>query len=222
LVLFDAHLPDLDGLAMAAEIRQQPALPAMIAMLSTRDGPAEIARFRELGISAWLTKPVLPSELRASLFTVLGRQPVDQEQGLAELPSATHSPLRILVTEDNPITQVLMVDLLEKLGHTVLTASSGREALAALERQPFDVVLMDVEMPDMSGLEITSQIRAREQGSGQHVPIIAVTAHAMTGDRERCLRAGMDGYLAKPLQAPELVEAFAELVPAAVVSDEWW
>jgi PAS domain S-box-containing protein len=215
LVLLDAHVPDMDSFALAAQVQHEPELvEATIMMLSTTDGPREVARCRELGIAAWLTKPILPSELRAALLDVRGQRPVETAGGAPELAPAAVHPLRVLVTEDNPITQILMVDLLEKLGHTVVTAGSGVAALATLERQPFDVVLMDVQMPAMSGFEVTAQIRAREQTTGNHVAIIAVTAYAMKGDRERCLEAGMDDYLAKPVQALELVEALNRLVPA--------
>ena len=120
--------------------------------------------------------------------------------------------LRILVTEDNPINQRVAVRLLEKQGHTVAVAANGSEALAALERQPFDAVFMDVQMPEMDGLEATAIIRAAERGTGRHLPIIALTAHALTGDRERCLAAGMDGYLAKPVQGADLARALDEVL----------
>jgi CheY-like chemotaxis protein len=212
LVVLDSQLPDWDGLTLVREMRQhfQPA-PRAIVLLSTTDAPAEITRYRQLGIAGWLTKPVLPAELRALLLHATDRQAQESVRARTQLPQATATPLRVLVAEDNTINQVMMVDLLEKLGHSVTTATNGREALAVLERQPVDVVLMDVEMPELSGIEATAQIRQREKATGTHLPIIAMTAHAMTGDRERCLLAGMDGYLAKPLQAPELVETFAQM-----------
>jgi CheY-like chemotaxis protein len=123
--------------------------------------------------------------------------------------------LRVLLAEDNPVNQRLAVRLLEKRGHRVVVAGDGREALDAMSAtEPFDLVLMDVQMPEIDGLEATAQIREREHGTGRHVPIIAMTAHAMKGDRERCLQAGMDGYLAKPIQPQELFETIARLLPA--------
>mgnify|MGYP001181036242 CR=1 FL=1 len=123
--------------------------------------------------------------------------------------------LRILLAEDNTVNQRLAVRILEKRGHAVVVAYNGKEALAALEREPFDLVLMDVEMPEMGGFEATEHIRRREGDTGRHLPILALTAHAMKGDRERCLKVGMDGYVAKPIQARELYQAIAELLPAS-------
>jgi len=124
------------------------------------------------------------------------------------------SGLHILLAEDNAVNRKLAIRLLEKRGHTVVVAENGREVLAALEQHPFDVVLMDVQMPMMDGFEATTVIRNREKKNSEHLPIIAMTAHAMKGDRERCLEAGMDGYVSKPIQAKELFEAIARAVPA--------
>jgi signal transduction histidine kinase/HPt (histidine-containing phosphotransfer) domain-containing protein len=129
-------------------------------------------------------------------------------------PPVSRRPLRVLLADDNPINQQVATRMLEKAGHVAVVAGSGKEALAALERQPFDLVLMDVEMPEMSGFEATAVVREREKGTGRHVPIIAMTAHALKGDREKCLAAGMDGYVAKPIQAHELLRAIAGVVPA--------
>ncbi len=212
LVVLDAHLPAGDGWALAEQLRQQPGLAgATLMILASTDGPGEVTRCRELGINAWLTKPVLPSELRDTLLRVLGKVPGDAGTHLATAPPRAIRPLRVLVIEDNPINQVLMVDLLEKLGHAAVTASGGAQALTTLDQQAFDVVLMDLQMPEMSGFEVTAHIRRREQFMGGHVSIIAVTAHAMKGDRERCLDAGMDDYLAKPLQAHELQAILARV-----------
>jgi CheY-like chemotaxis protein/HPt (histidine-containing phosphotransfer) domain-containing protein len=123
--------------------------------------------------------------------------------------------LHILLAEDNAVNQTLALFLLEKQGHTVFLAGDGKQALAAWEQQPFDLILMDVQMPEMDGFEATHRIREIEKGTARHIPIIAMTAHAMKGDRERCLAAGMDGYVAKPVQSKELAQAIGSLVPAA-------
>src|SRR5262249_23248864 len=127
-------------------------------------------------------------------------------------PQETHRPLRILLAEDNVVNQRLAARLMEKRGHTVVIVSTGREALVALSQEPFDLVLMDVQMPDMDGLEATTAIREWEQETGIHVPIIAMTAHAMQGDTERCLAAGMDGYVSKPLKPEDLYAAIDSIM----------
>ena len=126
-----------------------------------------------------------------------------------------HARLRVLLAEDNAVNRMVAVRLLEKRGHTVVAVENGREALHALDREPFDVVMMDVQMPEMDGLEATAAVRAREGVQGGHVPIVALTAHAMKGDRERCLEAGMDAYVSKPVNAEELFATLARLVPEA-------
>jgi CheY-like chemotaxis protein len=126
----------------------------------------------------------------------------------------------VLLAEDNTVNQRLAVRILEKRGHSAVVACNGKEAVALVEREPFDLVLMDLEMPEMSGFEATAAIRARERQTGRHIPILALTAHAMKGDRERCLAAGMDGYVAKPIQSRELYQAIAELVPTAALAEK--
>ncbi len=215
VALLDAHLPDPDGFALADQLRRQPGWTgAVILMLSATDGSEPGARARELGVRACLTKPVLPSELRRTLLAALKPQAGERADGTPGPSPEAPRPLRVLVAEDNVINQILMVDLLEKLGHAVVTAGSGPDALAALERQPFDVVLLDVAMPGMSGLEVAAQIREREKTTGTHVGVVAVTACGIQGDRERCLAAGMDDYLVKPVQTAELLAALARLTPA--------
>jgi PAS domain S-box-containing protein len=154
--------------------------------------------------------------------SVPGEQEYDPSADSQETPTSTaeERPLRVLLAEDNIVNQRLAVRILEKRGHSAVVACNGKEALALLEREPFDLVLMDLEMPEMSGFEATAAIRARERETGRHIPILALTAHAMKGDRERCLAAGMDGYVAKPIQARELYQAIAELVPNAAMSEK--
>jgi PAS domain S-box-containing protein len=204
LLLLDARMPDLDGLAVAERIRTDPGFGGPAIILLTSEDPAAGPRRHSAG-AAVLTKPVAPSELLDALVRALGIAPTGA--GATEgAPASPSRRLNILVAEDNPVNQRLAVRLIERQGHTVVVAGNGREALAALDRQSFDLVLMDVQMPGMDGLEATASQRRREaeQGGHGHVPIVAMTAHAMKGDRERCLAAGMDGYLTKPVRAAEL------------------
>src|SRR5262249_45383831 len=159
-------------------------------------------RWKELHGATCITKPVAPAELWEAIHQALvcakHVTPVSPQRTTPEAKDGR--PLRVLLAEDNAVNQRLAVRLLEKCGHTVTVVQDGTEALAALRRQTFDVVLMDIQMPHMDGLETTQAIRAREQDTGTHIPIVAMTAHAMQGDRERCLAAGMDGYVTKPLR----------------------
>jgi PAS domain S-box-containing protein len=212
LVLLDAMMPELDGFTLAEEIRRDSALAGCkTVMLSSSHQAGDRSRSRKLGIDAYLTKPVKQSELFDTLIQLLGlptsearqRSPAHVESSLPESRQSLH----ILLAEDNAVNQRLAVHTLRKRGHTVVVASNGREALAALEREDFDLVLMDVHMPEMDGLDATTAIREKEKETGGHLRIIAMTAHAMKGDRERCLAAGMDGYVSKPIQPAALFEA---------------
>ena len=220
LVLLDAVMPDLDGFAVAREIKHDPALAgATIMMLSSADGAGELARCRELGIAVFLRKPVKQSELLDAVLKALGGLAAEPETTSAApgaaAPGAPRS-LRILVAEDNEFNQDVVASLLKKRGHLAVIAGNGNAALAAWEREPFDLILMDVQMPDMDGFAATEAIRAKEKARGDHVPIIALTAHAMKGDRERCLAAGMDAYVSKPIRAAELFEAIGRLLSTDV------
>jgi CheY-like chemotaxis protein len=159
-------------------------------------------------------KPLKQSELLATILTAL-----DANRRLTPAPPAPPAApaarsLRVLLAEDNLINQKLGLRLLEKQGHSVVVVADGAQALEALQRETFDLVLMDVQMPHLDGLEATAAIRAQEQGTGRHLPIVAMTAHAMKGDRERCLDAGMDDYIAKPIQPAELMAAISRVVPS--------
>jgi CheY-like chemotaxis protein len=213
LVLIDAQMPDMDGFALAQQIKESPGLAgATIMMLTSAGQRGDAARCRELGIAVYLIKPIRQSELLEAILLALGRP---SQQGERPTVLTRHSlrearrKLRVLVAEDNAVNQQLAVRLLEKQGHTVAVAGNGREALEALEKAAsgFDVVLMDVQMPEMDGFEATAAIRQKEKEMGRHIPIIAMTAHAMKGDRELCLDKGMDDYISKPVQAKELQEA---------------
>jgi CheY-like chemotaxis protein len=210
LILTDMHMPRMDGFAFVERIRQRPELSAATIMMLTSAGHrGDAERCKQLGISAYLLKPIRQSELREAIGRVLGAQ---EQRGAIPLITrfSLHDArdpsevLRILVAEDNPVNQRLITRLLEKRGHRVVLAPDGKQAVQALDQEPFDLVFMDVQMPEMDGLEATGVIRQKEMASGEHQPIIALTAHAMKGDEERFLAGGMDGYLAKPIRPQEL------------------
>jgi two-component system, sensor histidine kinase and response regulator len=212
LVLTDVHMPDMDGFELAARIQESSELTkTVILMLTSGDRGDDIARCKLLGISTYLTKPVRRAELRAAIISALaGQRPrahaATSDAGTSAQEVKAGSSLRILLTEDNLVNQRVALRILEKAGHRVAIAENGRLALRLLSEQPFDLILMDVQMPEMDGFEATALIRALEKGKGRHIPIIAMTAHAMAGDRERCLAAGMDGYISKPVTASALLE----------------
>ncbi len=212
LILTDLHMPKMDGFALIERIRQRPELSASIILMLTSSGHrGEAARCQELGIAAYLLKPVRQSELREAIARVLGAREKKGANLLITRYSVGDalepmSPWRVLVAEDNPVNQRLTMRLLEKRGYRVTVTANGRQAVETLANQTFDIVLMDVQMPEMDGFEATAAIREREKHNGTHIPIIALTAHAMKGDRERCLLAGMDDYLSKPIRPQELDE----------------
>jgi len=216
LILADMHMPKMDGFALIEAIRQRPELStATIMMLTSAGHKGDAARCKELGVSAYLLKPIRQSELREAIARVLGAKKPDGAIPLItrfSLHDAREqgASLKVLLAEDNLVNQRLAVRLLEKRGHRVMVAANGIEALAALKKENFELVLMDVQMPEMDGMEATVAIREAEKGSGEHVPVIALTAHAMKGDREKCLAAGMDGYLTKPIRPQELDEVLEE------------
>jgi two-component system, sensor histidine kinase and response regulator len=209
LVLLDAQMPQLDGFATAAKIKQDPALlTATIMMLTSGGQRGDADRCRQVGISAYLSKPVRQRELREAILRVLGLRQRGEATKLVTRYSLEKPPerLRILLAEDNAINREVASRILSKRGHFVEVVPDGKMALKALDIQDFDVVLMDIQMPEMDGFEATAEIRRKEGASGRHIPIVAMTAHAMKGDRERCLAAGMDGYISKPIQAEELLK----------------
>jgi len=204
-VLLDAQMPGTDGYTLARQIRSRKS-GGPILILLTSAGLHEGAELRRAGIHASLLKPVKQSDLLDSILTTLGRRGSGRERAAPPVLGPSRR-LEVLVVEDNRVNQTLARRILDQRGHQVTMAENGRQALDALDRGRFDVVLMDVQMPVMNGLEATAHIRAREQGGDRHLPIVAMTAHAMRGDRERCLAAGMDGYLVKPIQADEMIAA---------------
>ena len=214
LVLLDARMPDTDGLALAARIRERAALSAIrIILLTSGDRPGDPARSRELRIDAHLLKPVQQDELLETIYRVMSRAEGDapptavaapaREPGPKPAPAA--APLHILVAEDNEFNAQLLEQLLARRGHRVRLATNGREALALAEEGGFDLLLLDVHMPELDGFQVVRAIRERERTAGGHLPVIALTARSRNEDRERCLAAGMDDFLTKPIRPAELL-----------------
>jgi two-component system, sensor histidine kinase and response regulator len=210
LILLDMHMPGMDGFQFVERLRKRPELEtATIMMLTSAGHRGDADRCKALGISAYLLKPIRQSELREAIARVLGAK---EQQGAIPLITRyslydardPETVLSVLLVEDNPVNQRLATRMIEKRGHRVVLAGNGREALEALGKGSFDLVLMDVQMPEMDGFQATAAIREKEIRTGSHLPVIALTAHAIKGDRERCLAAGMDGYLTKPIRPREL------------------
>jgi signal transduction histidine kinase/DNA-binding response OmpR family regulator len=218
LILTDMHMPGMDGFGLIEKIRENKELTVPAIMMLTSAGHrGDVARCKELGVAAYLFKPIRESDLREAVSRVVGAwgaAPVSMEPAEAPEPAIIESAnvvLNILVAEDNRVNQRVALGMLEKRGHKATIVENGREVLALLENQTFDLILMDVQMPLVSGVDATVEIRQREQNSGQHVPIYALTANAMKGDREGYLSIGMDGYLAKPIRAAELDQLLSEV-----------
>jgi PAS domain S-box-containing protein len=221
LVIVDAQMPGMDGFTLAERIKLDPRLAGAIIMMLTSGGQrGDAARCRELGVSAYLTKPIGESDLLTATLQVLGKgEPAARQAQLVTRHSLGEGRkrLRVLVVEDSAVNQLFAKRLVEKQGHSAVLVASGREALEALERGTFDLVLMDVQMPDVDGLEAAAAIRQRERHTGAHLPIIAMTAGAMQGDKERCLEAGMDAYVSKPVNVNELFTAIERVMTLARV-----
>jgi PAS domain S-box-containing protein len=218
LVISDVNMPNVDGFTLAEELKRDPTLThTIVMMLTSGDRPDDLARCDRLGIAAHLMKPVKQSELFDAIMLALGitkPEGATSRRAKAEAPvPAPQRTLKILLAEDSLPNQKLALGLLGKWKHRVTVASNGLEAVQAVAAEDFDVVLMDVQMPEMDGLKATETIRARERGTGKHLPIIAMTAHAMKGDKEICLEAGMDAYIAKPIRPPELLKALLKVTP---------
>lgn len=209
LLLSDVNMPETDGFELVEQVRRDPSLADIATiMLTSGDRAEDAARCSELSIAQWLMKPIKQSELYDAILDALGIEPRKQEteeSGEARLPETR--PLRLLLAEDSIVNQRLAVGLLERHGHRVTIANNGRQALDLAAGDNFDAILMDVQMPEMDGLESTRLIRERERQTGKHVPIVAMTAHALKGDRERCLACGMDEYVAKPVRERQLLMA---------------
>ncbi len=218
LLITDTNMPEMDGFELVEQVKQNPLFPKMTTVVLSSVGQrGDALRCRQLGVAAYLTKPVGELELMETLQQTLGRENSPEHSA----PLVTrHSQnegkerLNILLVEDNAVNQHLVVRLLEKRGHAIAVAGNGRQALEVLEKNRFQLVLMDVQMPEMDGFETTIRIRSTEKVSGGHLPIIAMTALTMKGDRERCLEAGMDDYVLKPIQIHELFSAMERVLTA--------
>jgi CheY-like chemotaxis protein len=229
LVLVDFMMPEMDGFTVIERLRQQSPVdcPAII-MLTSAQRPEDAARCRRMKLAAYLSKPIKSTELQSAILTCLSKKrgdgdaPAGQANNVdARAETLTPArPLKILLAEDNPVNQRFAVHLLAKAGHAAHVVEDGQAAIDALARDEFDLVLMDVQMPKMDGLEATQYIRANESADGPRLPIIAMTAHAMAGDRERCLAAGMDDYVSKPIDAKDFFRAIYTLVGGHCPSED--
>ncbi|HEV2491279.1 MAG TPA: PAS domain S-box protein [Candidatus Acidoferrales bacterium] len=222
LAILDAQMPEMDGFTLARRIRENHNLSSVaMIILSSAAQPGDAARSKEAGISSYLIKPAQPSELLDAIMNTVGnhinarRDPAYAPQ--PSIPESCGPGLRILLAEDNAVNRQLAIRLLEKRGHFVEAVIDGRQALEALERERFDLVLMDVQMPELDGLEATRTIRSREKNTGAHQLIISVTAHVMKGDREKCIEAGADDYISKPIQSEDLYAAIERLRSASII-----
>jgi len=214
LAIIDGSMPGMDGFELAERIRSDARFSGTAIMMLTSGRHGESTnRWRNLGINSYLLKPIRKSELLAAIQSALGKR----SSGNASEPAnnrdfAAASKLRILLAEDNPINQTVVARMLGKSGHNLTIAQNGQEALSMFQSRSFDLIFMDVQMPGVDGLTATRKIREWERGKGSHIQIIAMTAHAMKGDKERCLEAGMDGYLSKPVSSRAIEEAIAQFV----------
>ena len=222
LALIDFMMPEMDGCQLIERINQDPALAmGKILLLTSGAESSASRRGSDLKISSCMFKPIKQTQLLNAITGTLRRGraiPPESSSPRSHAVVERAKNLQVLLAEDNVINQKLVVRLLEKAGHSVTVASDGRKALVALEANEFDLVLMDIQMPEMSGFEATQLIREKEKSTQRHIPIIALTAHAMKGDREKCLQMGMDAYLTKPLRREELFEALTRF--ACPASDQ--
>ncbi|NMC81538.1 MAG: response regulator, partial [Armatimonadetes bacterium] len=223
LIIMDGLMPGMDGFETIDRIRRefQGTWP-IIVMLTSSDQPEDEERCRRLGVSGYLRKPVRQEVLLRCIESALGVQSTASSgaASASDTEGMMRDGLKILLAEDNAVNQLVVVLMLERRGHFVTVAHNGQEAVELLEQQSFDVVLMDALMPVLDGYEATIRIRERERGTGRHVPIIALTANAMKGDSDRCLEAGMDGYLAKPVKTDSLLNEIARVLTSLKESSE--
>jgi CheY-like chemotaxis protein len=212
LVILDGMMPEIDGFSVARLIKQDPTLRATtLIMLTSAANRGDAERCTAIGIDGFLRKPASAEDLHAAIRRVLGLVQ-DRDPAATAEPRISVAGHRVLLAEDNLVNRMVAARLLEKQGHTVVAAENGREAVRRFREGGFDVILMDVQMPEMDGLQATREIRGLERARGGRIPIIALTAHALTGDRERCLEAGMDAYVTKPIRAAQLFTAIVRLI----------
>jgi CheY-like chemotaxis protein len=216
LVILDSAMPGTDGFALAEMIRMRPGLcGARVMMLSAAMPPGAAARCTELGIAGLLTKPVAQADLLDAIVAAKSGLAAEKKRApAASAPIRTSQGLRILLAEDNLINRALATGILEKRGHQLVHATNGCEAVSAAKDESIDLIFMDVQMPEMDGFEATRRIREEQSVTGRRTPIVAMTAHAMASDRERCLAAGMDDYLSKPLRKAEIMEVLERVTAA--------
>src|SRR6266851_1715779 len=215
LILLDGQMPEMDGFTLAERIQKDPGLVEAIIMMLTSAGQlGDAARCRQLGISAYLVKPIRQAELLDAICQILHTAPQKSTDHLVTRHSLREIKrrVRVLLAEDNPVNQTLTVRLLQKRGYEVSVVGDGRAAVEAFQKEDFQLVLMDLQMPEMDGFEATSAIREKERSTGRHIPIIAMTAHALKGDQDRCLAAGMDGYISKPIRTSEMFSTIEEVL----------
>jgi len=210
LAIIDSHMPEIDGFELVRRIREDASLAdILVIMLGSADLPGDIARYREIGVDCCLVKPVYNAELRRAIEIVLQKPRILAATSVVtrSTPHAVPTSLRILIAEDNRVNQKFLQRLLERMSHLTAVANNGAEAVNFFRTGNFDLIFMDVQMPEMDGYAATAAIRDMEKHTGQHIPIIAMTAHALKGDREKCLAAGMDDYLSKPARLTEIEQA---------------
>lgn len=218
LILTDANMPEVDGFTLVEQLNSRNDLDSPVLMMLTSSGRmGDLTRATELGIAAYLIKPIKQSELFDAIIDALGIESVEDEYSSCDRPLRHSRSLDVLLAEDSHVNQKLAIALLEKWGHRVTVARNGREAIEQWSGHPYDIILMDVQMPEIDGHEATRQIRSREETAGGHIPIMAMTAHALKGDEERCLAVGMDDYISKPIRAPLLFDKLTALCDVAVM-----
>jgi CheY-like chemotaxis protein/anti-sigma regulatory factor (Ser/Thr protein kinase) len=220
LALLDGRMPLMDGYELGRRIRASATIAATpLMMLVSAIEPGDISRLRELKVAGHLIKPIRSADLLTQILMVVGVPLRRRKEDRGEASPRRARALRILLVEDNRVNQFLAMELLTVRGHTVTVAAGGREALGLHDRERFDIILMDVQMPDMDGTAVVAAIRDREKAGVRRTPIVAMTAHAMKGDRERFLEAGMDDYVSKPIRVEELFEAIERVLPPPPESD---
>jgi len=216
LILLDSQMPGMDGFETAQRIREDLRLNIPVILLRSMGSSGDAARRRKAGIHSYLNKPLRQEELLAAICEAVGTAAanVPAPAEIAGYARKAGAPLRVLLAEDNPVNRTLAIRLLEREGYQLIVACDGREALTAFEANSFDLALVDIQMPEMDGFEVTAAIRHHEAQHGGHLPIVAMTAHAMKGDAEHCLASGMDGYVSKPIIAGRLFEEIENVLAA--------